>query len=176
MAAVRLPSYLQRTLASAGLDVQTFDYDVFLSHPRRVQVEMLTPEPRRLSMREPSIDADPDTRHHELSDAFIVYSPSADVTAEIVYVNYGLPDDYRQLTALGVEVKGRIALARYGRSHRAVKVHTAEQAGAAGVILFNDPADDGFARGAVWPRGTGGANRCRSAATPNTAGSGTAIR
>lgn len=145
--------YLRQTLSKAGLDVEVLEYEVFLSHPRRIQVEIVAPTARRLSVREPSIDSIPDTAHSELSVAFVAYSPSADVTAPVVYVNYGLPADYEQLALLGVDVKGKIALARYGRSHRAVKVHTAEHAGAAGIILFSDPADDGFVRGPVWPPG-----------------------
>lgn len=145
--------YLRQTLTRAGLDVDVLEYQVFLSHPRRIQVELVDPTTRRLSVREPALDLDPDTRHPELTDAFVAYSPSADVTAQVVYVNYGLPADYAQLGSLGVDVKGKIALARYGRSHRAVKVYTAEKAGAVGVILYSDPADDGFARGPVWPPG-----------------------
>ena len=71
----------------------------------------------------------------------------------MVFVNYGLPADYAKLSALGVSVKDRIALARYGRSHRAVKVHTAQEAGARALILYSDPADDGAAKGPVWPKG-----------------------
>ena len=75
------------------------------------------------------------------------------MTAPVVYVNYGLPPDYARLAAAGVDVRGKIAIARYARSHRAVKLHTAEQAGAAGIIIYSDPADDGFARGLTWPDG-----------------------
>ncbi len=145
--------HLRQTLGRLGLDVEVLEYDVFLSHPRKVEVAMVAPAARRLSVREPPLDSDPDSRHAELGDAYIAYSASGDVTAPVVYVNYGLPGDYEQLARLGVDVKDKIALARYARSHRAVKVHTAEQAGAAGVILFNDPADDGFVRGEVWPPG-----------------------
>jgi N-acetylated-alpha-linked acidic dipeptidase len=145
--------HLRRTLGGFGLDVEVLEYDVFLSHPRGVRVEMVAPAARRLSVREPPLDLDPDTRDPALGDAYIAYSASGDVTAPVVYVNYGLPGDYEQLAARGVDVKGKIALARYARSHRAVKVHTAERAGASGVILYNDPADDGFVRGEVWPPG-----------------------
>jgi N-acetylated-alpha-linked acidic dipeptidase len=144
---------LRLTLSGYGFEVERLQYDAWLSQARRIRVNLLTPVARELSVREPALDADPDTRHVELGDAFIAYAASGDVTAPVVYVNYGLPDDYARLQALGVTVKGRIVLARYARSHRAVKVHTAEQAGAAGVLLYSDPADDGAARGAVWPPG-----------------------
>jgi N-acetylated-alpha-linked acidic dipeptidase len=68
-------------------------------------------------------------------------------------VNYGLPSDYAELAARGVDLRGKLAIARYGRSHRAVKLHTAEQAGAAGLLIYSDPADDGFVRGETWPQG-----------------------
>jgi N-acetylated-alpha-linked acidic dipeptidase len=102
---------------------------------------------------EPPNDLDPDTKRSDLLPGFVAYSASGEVAAPIVYVNYGLPADYAQLTARGVDVRGKLVIARYGRSHRAVKVHTAEHAGAAGVLLYSDPADDGFTRGETWPRG-----------------------
>jgi N-acetylated-alpha-linked acidic dipeptidase len=145
--------HLHRTLAGYGFEVERLEYDAWLSRARSIRVNLLSPVARELSVREPVLDADPDSGHAELGDAFIAYSASGDVTAPVVYVNYGLPEDYAQLRALDVAVKGRIVLARYARSHRAVKVHTAEQAGAAGVILYSDPEDDGASRGAVWPPG-----------------------
>ena len=104
-------------------------------------------------MREPPSPADSAGAHPELGPAFVAYSASGTVTAPVVYVNYGLPPDYARLAAAGVDVRGKIAIARYARSHRAVKIHTAEQAGAAGIIIYSDPADDGFARGTTWPDG-----------------------
>ncbi len=88
-----------------------------------------------------------------MSPGFVAYSASATIEAPAVYVNYGLPADYARVRTAGVEVRGRIVLARYGRSHRAVKVFTAQQEGAAGIVLYSDPADDGAARGPVWPDG-----------------------
>jgi N-acetylated-alpha-linked acidic dipeptidase len=145
--------HLAKTLSGFGFEVERADYEVFLSYPKKVEVEVLGPEPVRLAVREPGFDADPDSKHAELGDAFVAYSASGTATAPMVYVNYGLPDDYARLSGFGVDVKGRIAFARYGRSHRAVKVHTAEQMGAVGLILYSDPEDDGSGRGRAWPRG-----------------------
>jgi N-acetylated-alpha-linked acidic dipeptidase len=83
----------------------------------------------------------------------VAYSASGEASGPVVYVNYGLPPDYAQLAAAGVDVKGKIVLARYARSHRAVKLHTAQEAGAAGILIYSDPADDGFAKGPAWPDG-----------------------
>ena len=106
-----------------------------------------------LSVREPANPTDPDSANPELGPAFVAYSASGAVTAPVVYVNYGLPPDYDQLAAAGIDVKGKIVIARYARSHRAVKIHTAEQHGAAAIIIYSDPADDGYAKGLVWPEG-----------------------
>ena len=75
------------------------------------------------------------------------------MTGEVVYVNYGLPEDYRELDALGVDVRGKIVLARYGKSFRGVKTQQAELRGAKGIIIYSDPEDDGFTKGPVYPDG-----------------------
>ncbi|MGH7554676.1 MAG: M28 family peptidase, partial [Longimicrobiales bacterium] len=124
-----------------------------LSLPREVAIDIVSPVRQSLRVTEPASALDPDTHHAELGPGFVAYSGSSDVTAPIVYVNYGLPADYAALRAGGVRVRGKLALARYGRSHRAVKVFTAEQEGVAGLVLYSDPADDGFARGDTLPTG-----------------------
>jgi N-acetylated-alpha-linked acidic dipeptidase len=145
--------FVRSTLQRAGLDVEVREYHAFLSEPRHVQIDIISPERISLATREPGDARDRTSTHPELDPGFVAYSASGDVTAPVVYANYGLPADYERLKADGIEVRGRIVLVRYGRSHRAVKVYTAEQAGAAAVLLYSDPADDGAARGAVWPEG-----------------------
>lgn len=146
-------AYLQRTLRSFGLDVETHEYRAWLSHPRSVRVTLTAPTTRELSVREPAIADDPTSAHPELRESFVAYSASGVAEGELVYVNYGLPADYEELARQGVSARGRVAVARYARSHRAVKVYAAQQAGARALILYSDPADDGFARGPVWPNG-----------------------
>jgi N-acetylated-alpha-linked acidic dipeptidase len=145
--------HVRRALDAAGLQTEVRDYLVHLSTPRSVKVDIMSPVAESLAVREPSSPHDPDSTDPELGPAFVAYSASGTVTAPVVYVNYGLPPDYARLAAAGVDVRGTIAIARYARSHRAVKLHTAEQAGAAGIIIYSDPADDGFARGLAWPDG-----------------------
>jgi N-acetylated-alpha-linked acidic dipeptidase len=144
---------IRAALERAGLAVTAVDYQPYLSLPRRVRIELTAPAPETLTVREPVLADDPDTAHADLTEGFVSYSASAEVTGPAVYVNYGLPADYARLASAGVDVRGRIAVARYARSHRAVKVHTAEQQGAAGIIIYSDPADDGYARGDMWPAG-----------------------
>ena len=144
---------VRRALAAAGLQTEIHEYLVHLSTPRSIGVAIVSPSVESLPVREPVMASDPDGAHPELGPAFVAYSASGTVTAPVVYVNYGLPPDYSRLAAAGVEVRGTIAIARYARSHRAVKIHTAERAGAAGIIIYSDPADDGYARGVTWPDG-----------------------
>ncbi len=146
-------AHLEDRLKQFGWQVQLHDYQAWLSSPREIAVTLTAPAARELSLREPAIPEDPTSAQPELGDGYIAYSASGDVTGDVVYVNYGLPADYEALAREGVNVQGRIVLARYGRSHRAVKVHTAQEAGARAIVLYSDPADDGFARGAAWPEG-----------------------
>jgi len=144
---------IERALTDAGLTVETIEYDAYLSYPGLISVDIVAPATEPLLVTEPPSPLDGDTRDPKLGPGFVAYSASGDVSAPIVYVNYGLPDDYAKLAALHVDVRGRLVLARYGHSHRAVKLHTAQQAGAAGILIYSDPADDGFVRGETWPKG-----------------------
>lgn len=137
---------------------QIVEYRVLLSYPKSVSVELLGGTPVELANPEPAIPGDKSTR---VSDPMArmpwnAYSPSADLTAPVIYVNYGTADDYDRLAALGVIVKGKIVLARYFHGYRGGKSLEAEQRGAAGVIVFSDPADDGARMGKVYPHGPWG--------------------
>ena len=142
--------YLATSLEDAGLDVEVFEYYPHLSSPRRIEIEVLAPTPEKLTVWEPPDPRDPSSTHPELEPGFVAYSASGTVTGFVVYVGYGLPADYEELDT---DVEGKIALARYGRSHRGVKVHTAQERGALGLILYSDPEDDGALRGTSWPEG-----------------------
>jgi N-acetylated-alpha-linked acidic dipeptidase len=144
---------LRKRLAEAGLETEEHQFEVFLSTPESIAIDLVEPSQESLSVREPANPLDPDSANPELGPAFVAYSASGTVTAPVVYVSYGLPPDYDQLATAGVDVKGKIVIARYGRSHRAVKIHTAEERGAAAIIIYSDPADDGFAKGLAWPEG-----------------------
>ena len=148
-----LVRHLQSTLAGFGLDVKVHEYQALLSHPRSLRLTQTAPARREIPLTEPSIAEDPTSSHRELGGGYIAYSASGTASGEVVFVNYGLPADYAALAQQGGSVKDRIALARYGRSHRAVKVHQAQQAGARAVILYSDPEDDGPPKGPAWPNG-----------------------
>ena len=105
------------------------------------------------ALKEPVIAADTDSGDAGQLPTFNAYSADGDVTADLVYVNYGIPEDYEQLAKLGVDVKGKIVIARYGRSWRGIKPKVAWEHGAVGCIIYSDPRDDGFFQGDVYGQG-----------------------
>jgi N-acetylated-alpha-linked acidic dipeptidase len=139
------------TLRGYGLKVRHAPYDVYISRPEQIAVTMTKPYQREARVKEPPF---PWQRYYdEVVVGYNAYSPSGDVTGELVYANYGLPDDYEKLAELGVDVRGKIVIVRYGESFRGVKAKVAEEHGAKGLIIYSDPEDDGFVRGPVFPEG-----------------------
>jgi N-acetylated-alpha-linked acidic dipeptidase len=144
--------YSVERLRRYGLDVSSRTYSVYSTRPEDVSVTMTAPYTRRLATKENGGFA----WQHAFDEVVVGYnafSPSGDVSGDVVYANYGLPQDYAELDRLGVDVAGKIVLVRYGRSFRGVKAQQAEKRGAKGVLIYSDPADDGFKRGAVYPDG-----------------------
>lgn len=150
---VATADYVLRHMASWGLDTSRVEYEVFLPYHDSTVVEILGPGGRdRLELSEPPIASDPTTQQPAWP-AMNGYSGAGDVTAPVIYVNYGLPADYARLDSMGISVSGRIVLARYGRSFRGIKPREAAARGAVAVILYSDPMDDGFLQGEVYPLG-----------------------
>lgn len=128
-------------------------YDVLLPRPVERSLTVVFPDTVPLRLDEPPLPGDPDPTPTDLLPPFNAFSADGDVTAEVVYVGWGLPQDYRILDSLGISVAGKIVLARYGRSWRGIKPRLAAERGAVGALLFSDPADDGFGQGPVMPEG-----------------------
>ncbi|MEP6635497.1 MAG: M28 family metallopeptidase [Acidobacteriota bacterium] len=146
--------YVRDQMRSFGLAAELKEYDVLLPYPAQPSVvEIVGRRTERLALKEAVIPEDPSSSNSKIIPLFNGYSPSGDVTGPLVYVNYGLPPDYDALKKLGVDVKGKIVLARYGNSFRGVKAKVAEENGAIGLIIYSDPADDGYAQGDVYPNG-----------------------
>jgi len=146
--------YVRDQIRSYGIASELKEYEVLLPYPKQPSiVELTRPRLEKLAVKEPVIAEDPSSSNPKIVPLFNGYSPSGDVTAPLVYVNYGLPPDYEALKKLGVDVTGKIAIARYGNSFRGVKAQVAEQHGAVGLIIYSDPADDGYAQGDVYPKG-----------------------
>jgi N-acetylated-alpha-linked acidic dipeptidase len=138
-------------LRSYGLDVSSAGYSVYASRPRDISVTMTAPYTRTLANKERGFPWQRD--FDDVVVGYNAYSPSGDVSGEVVYANYGLPGDYAELERLGVDVRGKIVLVRYGGSFRGVKAQQAEKRGAIGVLIYSDPEDDGFVKGPVYPDG-----------------------
>ena len=146
--------YVRDQLRRHGLRAELVEYQVLLPYPRQPSiVELIAPRRERLRLQEPVLAQDPTSGNPKIIPLFNGYSPSGDVSAPLVYVNYGLPDDYAALKKLGVDVRGKIVIARYGRSFRGVKAKVAEEHGAVGCIIYSDPADDGYMKGLAYPEG-----------------------
>jgi N-acetylated-alpha-linked acidic dipeptidase len=144
--------YVLRTMAGYGLDTSRVTFKVYLPYHDSTIVERLTPTRKRLDLTEPAVPGDPTTGLVRWP-AMNGNAGAGDVRAPLIYVNYGLPADYAMLDSLGVSVRGRIVIARYGRSFRGIKAREAELHGAVGLLIYSDPLDDGFAQGDVYPDG-----------------------
>ncbi|MGC2193972.1 MAG: M28 family peptidase, partial [Terriglobales bacterium] len=137
-----------------GLDASIETFDVLFPTPKVRVVELLEPTKFTAKLQEPALAVDPTSNQQaEQLPTYNAYSADGDVTAPLVYVNYGTPDDYEELARMGVSVKGAIAIARYGNSWRGIKPKVAAEHGAVGCLIYSDPADDGYAQGDVFPNG-----------------------
>ncbi len=147
--------YVLKRMQAWGLATWFKAYTVYMPQPDTVAAWLLPrpgATPQRFTLSEPRIAEDPASAGPQVPP-FNGYTGDGDVTAEAVYVNYGLIEDYKTLDSLGVSVKGKIAIARYGRSFRGIKAREAERHGALGLIMYSDPQDDGYFRGDVYPKG-----------------------
>jgi N-acetylated-alpha-linked acidic dipeptidase len=152
----RVAEYLAAEYRKAGWEVETPAYDVLLSYPKSARLEIVADPPIALALGELPIPEDPDTNVPEAAIPWNAYSPSAEVSAEVVYVNFGRPEDYEILAAMGVDPRGRIVLARYSHGYRGGKALEAERRGALAILVYSDPFEDGWFRGPVYPGGPWG--------------------
>jgi len=152
-AQARTRDYVVSQMKSWGLETEVRSYSVWMPYPLSTRVWRIVPDPIELNLREGPIPEDTTSVAFPQVMPFNGYGAAGDVHGEVVYVNYGLIEDYAQLDSMGVSMKGKIAIARYGRSYRGIKAREAEKHGAVGLIIYSDPADDGFVRGDVYPVG-----------------------
>jgi N-acetylated-alpha-linked acidic dipeptidase len=147
--------YVAKKFRAAGLETEIVPYRVLLNWPKMVRVEAYDPA-GKLLMSGPTrehVDGDSQQDDPRVTTAFHGSSPSGDVTGEAVYGNYCRLEDFNQLAALHIDLRGKIMLCRYGANFRGIKVFLAEQRGAAGVVIYSDPQDDGYAKGDAYPMG-----------------------
>ncbi|MFI4967131.1 MAG: transferrin receptor-like dimerization domain-containing protein [Gammaproteobacteria bacterium] len=138
---------------SWGWDARIETFYVLYPTPKEELLEMMAPTQFKATLHEPPVQGDHTSTLTDVLPPYNAYGADGDVTAPMVYVNYGMPDDYKQLERLGVDVKGKIVIARYGAGWRGLKPKLAWQHGAIGCIIYSDPADDGYVQGDVYPKG-----------------------
>ncbi len=146
--------FMVEKFRSWGYDAQLATYEVLVPYPKVRTLEIVGENDYSAALMEREVEADPATApSEEALPPYNCYSADGDVTAELVFVNYGLPSDYEALERLGIDVAGKIVIAKYGRSWRGIKPKVAAERGAIGCLIYSDPEEDGYYRGETYPEG-----------------------
>ena len=145
--------YIQGKLRGWGYDTTIEEFEALLPVPKARRLGLTAPTRFTAKLQEPRIAEDKDSGDANQLPAYNAYAAAGSVTAPLVYVNYGIPSDYEYLKKQGIDVKGKIVIARYGGSWRGVKPKVAAEHGAVGCIIYSDPRDDGYFPGDTYPRG-----------------------
>jgi len=139
---------------SWGFDAKIEEFDCLFPTPKERLLQLVSPDTFTASLQEPPLAEDSTSNQtSEQLPTYNAYSADGDVTAELVYVNYGTPKDYEELDKHGIDVKGKIVISRYGGAWRGIKPKVAYEHGAIGCIIYSDPKDDGYNEGDVYPKG-----------------------
>lgn len=149
----RNAQYILDKLRGWGWKTEIEEFDVLFPTPKERLVEMTKPHRYRLQLKEPAIPEDPDSGDAGQLPTYNAYSADGDVSGVLVYANYGMPADYDELAKMGIDVKGKIVITRYGAGWRGLKPKLAHEHGAIGCLIYSDPRDDGYYRGDVYPEG-----------------------
>jgi N-acetylated-alpha-linked acidic dipeptidase len=146
--------YMRDLFKSWGYDAELETYYVLFPTPKSRLLELTGSNPYKAKLEEPALKEDgTSNQKSEQLPVYNCWSPDGDVTGELVFVNYGVPDDYIQLERMGIDVKGKIVIAKYGGSWRGIKPKVAQEHGAIGCIIYSDPQGDGYFQGDVYPKG-----------------------
>ncbi len=146
--------YVAAKFREAGLETQIVEYKAWINYPSEISVDLTAPA--GVTMHGPTpehVEGDPFQDDPRIINAFNGMSPSGEVEADVVYANYGSPEDFDRLKEMNVDVRGKIVIVRYGENFRGVKAFVAQERGAAAVIIYSDPKDDGYYRGDAYPKG-----------------------
>ena len=139
--------YILNLYKSWGWDAKIEIFHVLFPTPKTRVLEMISPTSYKALLKEPALKEDMTSGQQDQLPTYNAWSADGDVTGEVVFVNYGLPADYDELAKLGIDVKGKIVIAKYGRSWRGIKPKVAQEHGAIGCIIYSDPKDDGYVAG-----------------------------
>lgn len=151
---LKTAEYVAQKFREAGLETEIVEYKVWMNYPREISVEATAPGGVKMKgPRREKVSADPFQDDKRVLMPFNGYSPSGEAEAEVVYANYGRPEDFKKLKEMGIDVGGKVVITRYGQNFRGVKSYVAQEHGVAGVIIYSDPIDDGYFRGDMYPKG-----------------------
>lgn len=145
--------YILGQMHEWGLSAKIEEFEALLPTPKGRSLEMTEPKFFKAKLEEGPIDVDKSSKNADMVPTYNAYSGDGDVTAPLVYVNYGVPDDYETLRKQGIDVRGKIVISRYGGSWRGIKPKVAQEHGAVGCLIYSDPKDDGYFAGDVYPKG-----------------------
>lgn len=145
--------FMRDLFASWGYEAEIVAYQVPFPTPKIRLLEMTSPTRFVAKLQEPQLKEDATSSPKDQLPTYNAWSPDGDITGELVFVNYGVPDDYEQLERLGIDVKGKIVIAKYGGSWRGIKPKVAQEHGAIGCLIYSDPREDGYFQGDVYPKG-----------------------
>jgi N-acetylated-alpha-linked acidic dipeptidase len=152
-AARAVAEYALEKFRSWGLETEMEEFEAYMPFPTTRRVELLAPERYVARLEEPELAEDKDSGDQGRLPTYNAYSADGDVTGELVFVNYGLPEDYARLEEMGVDVRGKVVIAKYGRSWRGIKPKVAAEHGAIATLMYSDPEDDGYYVDDDYPRG-----------------------
>lgn len=145
--------FVREQMREWGWDAQIETFDVLYPTLKRHSLELIAPTRYVATLEEPPVEGDATSSRTDGLPPYHAYGADGDVTGELVYVNYGMPDDYEELARRKVDVKGKIVIVRYGAGWRGLKPKLAQEHGAAGCIIYSDPRDDGYFAGDPYPKG-----------------------
>ncbi len=146
--------FIASLFKSWGYETNIEQFDVLFPTPKTRILEMISPEKFSAKLEEPELKEDSTSNQKsEQLPTYNAYSADGDVTGDLVFVNYGIPADYEELAKRGIDVKGKIVIAKYGGSWRGIKPKVAAENGAIGCLIYSDPKDDGYFQGDVYPKG-----------------------
>src|SRR6185295_8274400 len=148
----RVIEAILKSFRDSGLSAQRHDVWPLLCRPIAAELEIVAPESVKFDLRERPVAGDRAADDSEVSFAWNAFSGSGEVSAAVVYANYGTKEDFAKLTEARVDCRGKIVLARYGGNYRGYKARFAEETGAVGLVIFTDPADSGYTKGGVYPQ------------------------
>ena len=152
--------FMLELFKSWGFDARIETFKVLYPTPKKVALELVAPHAVKATLIEPAVAGDrTSSKTQNALPPYNVYGADGDVTADVVYVNYGMPDDYKELARRGVSVEGKIAITRYGHGWRGLKPKLAQEHGAVGCLIYSDPRDDGYGAADTYPAGPGRAER-----------------